>query len=78
MSQKPKLDRCSFVFTQDGNTNGSTDNIEQLIVGCESPLGIDNDKGCYYVFKSETGWSVDSSDDFVDIIKRVNQVINFK
>ena len=76
MSDKPKLDKCSFTFTQEGNTNGSTDEYEDLTILCESPLGIDNDKDCYYVLKTETGWSMDNVNELQELFNRINKTIN--
>jgi hypothetical protein len=74
MSHKPKLERCSFSFGQEGNTNGSTDTYEELTIECESSLGIDNDEGCYYVLKTN-GWSVDNVNDLQELFDRINKVI---
>jgi hypothetical protein len=72
---KPKLDRSTFEFSQEGNCNGSTDDIEFLTIECESSLGIDNDAGCYYVLKSEKGWSIDSTKDLQDLFDRIKKTI---
>jgi hypothetical protein len=71
---KPKLERCSFTFNQEGNSNGTTDEFEILTIECESSLGIDNDEGCYYVLKTD-GWSIDSVNDLQELFDRVNKVI---
>jgi hypothetical protein len=75
MNKKPKLEKCSFTFTQDGNCNGTTDEVEQLRINCESSLGIDEDEGCYYVLKTGTGWSIDNVNDLQELFDRINQVI---
>ena len=72
---KPKLDRCTFEFTQEGNCNGSTREYEDLTIICESSCGIDNDEGCYYVLKSESGWSIDSVDELQELINRVTLIV---
>jgi hypothetical protein len=74
MSDKPKLIKCSFTFEQDGNGNGTTDEIETLTIECESSLGIDNDEGCFYVLKTE-GWSIDSVNELQELFDRINKVI---
>lgn len=68
---KPKLDKCSFTFSQEGNGNGTTDEYEDLTIECDSSLGIDNDGGCFYVLKTTTGWSIDSVDDIQQLINRI-------
>jgi hypothetical protein len=74
MSDKPKLEKCSFSFMQDGNTNGSTDECEELTIECESSLGIDNDEGCFYVLKTN-GWSIDNVSDIQELFDRINKSI---
>lgn len=72
---KPKLEKASFVFSQEGNCNGSTDSIEILNIECDSSLGIDNDGSCFYVLKTETGWSIDGVHDLQDLFDRIEKVI---
>ena len=74
MSDKPKLEKCSFSFIQDGNTNGSTHECEELTIECESSLGIDNDEGCFYVLKTN-GWSIDNVSDIQELFDRINKSI---
>jgi len=74
MSDKPKLEKCSFTFNQEGNGNGTTQEIETLIIECESSLGIDNDEGCYYVLKAD-GWSIDNVNELQELFDRINKVI---
>jgi len=75
MNNKPKLEKCSFTFGQEGNTNGSTDTYEELTIECESGLGIDNDEGCYYVLKTESGWSIDNVNDLQELFDRISKCI---
>ncbi len=77
MSDKPKLEKCSFTFCQEGNCNGTTDKFEELTIECESSLGIDNDEGCFYVLKTD-GWSMDGLSDLEELIKRINKAIQNK
>jgi len=72
---KPKLVECSFIFTQNGNTNGTTEEVEELKVSCESSLGIDEDGGCFYVLRSETGWSIDNLDELKELFNRIKHTI---
>ena len=73
--EKPKLERCVFEFSQEGNTNGTTSNYEDLTISCESSLGIDNDGGCFYVIKSESGWSINNVNDLQELFDRIQKVI---
>lgn len=69
-----KLEQAKFVFSQEGNCVDPED-IEELEIRCESSLGIDNDKGCFYVLKTEQ-WSIESSDDLQKLFDRISKVIN--
>jgi hypothetical protein len=71
---KPKLERCSFTFNQEGNSNGTTDEFETLTIECEASLGIDNDEDCFYVLKTE-GWSIDNVNDLQELFDRIQKVI---
>ena len=73
--EKPKLERCIFEFSQEGNTNGTTSEHEDLTISCESSLGIDNDGGCFYVLKSESGWSIDDINDLQELFDRIQKVV---
>ena len=71
--EKPQLQRMTFEFAQDGNC--VSDIPEILIIECESSLGIDNDEGCFYTLKTETGWTIDSVDELQVLIDRIKKVI---
>jgi hypothetical protein len=75
MIDKPKLIKCCFTFDQEGNGNGTTEEIETLTIECESSLGIDNDEGCFYVLRTE-GWSIDSVKDLQELFDRIHKAIN--
>jgi len=73
-----KLEKMSFEFSQEGNCNGTTDDVEIITIECDSSLGIDRDEGCFYVLKSDTGWSIDGVNDIQKIIDRINKIIDNK
>lgn len=75
MTEEVKLEKCSFTFSQKGNGSGTTDDIEDLTIDCEAPLGIDTDGGCFFVLRTNTGWSIDSVDQFKELFNRINKVI---
>jgi hypothetical protein len=72
---KAKLESASFTFIQDGNGLGTTDTMEQLTIECNSDFGIDESEGCFYVLKTETGWSIDDVKELEELINRCNSVI---
>jgi hypothetical protein len=70
---KPTLYRASFEFYQDGNTDGTTDETEELKVEC---MGLgDLSEGCYYVLKTNTGWSIDNIDELKQLLERIDKAI---
>ena len=73
--EKPKLERCIFEFSQEGNTNGTTSEHEDLTISCESSLGIDYEGGCFYVLKSESGWSIDNVNDLQELFDRIQKIV---
>jgi hypothetical protein len=67
------LERATFEFSQDSNCVSEKE-YEFLTVECESSLGIDRDKGCFYVLKTEQ-WSIDSEEDLKQIFDRIQKAI---
>lgn len=70
---KPNLDRMSFTFSQESNCVSDSDEMETLTVEVESSLGIDFDKGGFYVLKTDK-WSVDKGD-FESLIDRIESSV---
>jgi hypothetical protein len=68
---KTSLFKASFEFIQDGNSDGTTSDIEDLTINCES---IDA-TGCYYVLSTTTGWSIDGPEEIQNLIERINKSI---
>ena len=70
---KPLLEEATFKFSQDGNcVDGGNEFLE---IRCDSSIGIDRDKGCFYILKTEQ-WAVDSADDLQEIFNRIKKVIS--
>lgn len=68
------LERATFEFSQDANCNSNRDAYEFLTIECESSLGIDRDRGCYYVLKTEK-WSIEGEQDLKMLFDRIQKVI---
>jgi hypothetical protein len=73
MENKIILESASFIFSQEGNCVDGGD--EQLEIRCESSLGIDRDKGFFYVLKTEQ-WAFDSLDELQEQLSRISKIIN--
>lgn len=67
------LSKITLNFSQEGNTNGTTQEYEELDITLESPLFIDTD-GHYFVFRTETGWSFDGVEEITQLLEKCNEV----
>jgi len=73
MSEQATLHKASFEFYQEGNSDGTTDETEELRVEC---AGIgDLQEGCYYVLRTQTGWSINDPEELNQLLKRVDNMI---
>ena len=65
-NQNIELSSVKFQFTQDGNTLGTTEDIESLEICLEYQL--DTKAGPFFVLKSTTGWSIDEKEELIKLI----------
>lgn len=74
MSEKTwKLEQVVYTFSQEGNTNGTTQEFEELEITNESVLDcLTEDKG-FYVIRT-TGWSIDNEEEIIELFKTVKNV----
>lgn len=72
--EKPNLHSALFKFTQEGNTNGTTSDYEDLDISFESSLGLDFDGGGFYVLRTE-GWSLDGVEDLQELFDRIEKIM---
>ena len=73
-TQEPLLERATFEFSQEANCLSNPDEAEFLTIECESSLGIDNDKSCFFVLKTEC-LSIDNEQDLKKLFDRIQKVI---
>lgn len=71
---KPKLANASFTFWQEGNSDGTTDDIEEITISVAGTLTVSD--GYYYTIKTETGWSINDISELEDIFNRISKTIN--
>ena len=72
----PKLYSASFKFEQESNCCSSAFG-ETLVIECDSSLGIENDKGCFYILKTgEEGWVVDKPKDMTKLLQRCKNMLD--
>ena len=61
-----EISKLSISFMQDGNTLGTTNKCESITLDLEFQLGVED--GPFYVFKTDTGWSIDNVDDIQNLL----------
>ena len=66
---KPELNKASFHFTQEGNTEGTTSDIEEITIDYE----VIADEGGFFVLRTE-GWSVDSVAELSELLDRIKKI----
>jgi hypothetical protein len=67
--EKPQLYKANFEFTQEGNHNGTTEEIESLLIDCESS-GTDE---FFYVLRSDKGWSIDDVGELQELFLKIEK-----
>jgi hypothetical protein len=75
MEEEIILEKATFKFSQDANCLSDQDDFETLIIEAQSSLGIDRDKDCFFILKTEK-WSIDSVEDLEKLFDRIRKVIN--
>ena len=73
------LEICDITFkiSQDGNTNGTTSETEDLEILVEAPLFLEGKGGFFYTLKSDTGWSINDKEELgsiLDACKRATEI----
>ena len=70
---KPVLNKSSFHFTQEGNTEGTTSDFEEITIDYE----VIDDEGGFFVIRTE-GWSMDSVEEMEELFNRIRKIHNTK
>lgn len=70
---KPVLHKASVSFTQEGNTQGTTSDFEEITIDYE----VIDDEGGFFVIRTE-GWSVDSVEELEELFNRIRKIHNTK
>lgn len=71
--QSTLLEEATFKFSQDGNCL-SDEEYELLEIEAKSSLGIDRDRECFFILKTDA-WSVDGVEDLEILFNRIKKVI---
>ena len=67
------LNKITYEFSQDGNTDGTTDDFEELIVEVQGPCGSIIKEGGYIVLRTSTGWSINDKSEIVELLELVEK-----
>lgn len=70
---KPKLEEAVFTFTQEAHCN-SSEEYEEIKIAYMSSLGVDRDKGGYFVLKTDS-WAVENENDLKELFDRINKIL---
>ena len=65
------LNKITYDFSQEGNTDGTTDRYEELVVEVQGPSGSILEEGGYLVLRTPTGWSINNLEELTDLLKIV-------
>lgn len=68
---KPILSKIVFTFYQEGNTNGTTNEDEDLEITVESCCGSIDEDGGFYVLRSNSGWSINGVNELVELFDKL-------
>jgi len=76
------LDKVTFVFSQECNTNGTThtegyDDYEELIVEIQSVTGSLLNETGFLVLRTPTGWSINDPKELNDLLKQINNILKY-
>ena len=71
------LNKITCEFYQGGNTDGTTEETEELKVEIESCFG-DIEKEHYMVLRTPTGWSINNPEELFDLLKEVEKGFKLK
>lgn len=71
---KPKLTNVAFTFWQDGNSDGTTEDIEEITIDIVGVLTVSD--GYYYTIKTETGWSINDPSELEELFNKISKIID--
>ena len=67
---KPVFDSATFSFSQEGNTVGTTEDIEILTISLFTQLPGEKP---FVVLQTDTGWSIDDIEELAELVKRCQE-----
>lgn len=76
MEDRATLSKITYEFFQDGNTDGTTEQTEELVVEVEGAVGSIEKFGGYLVIRTRTGWSVNNPKEFEELLNIVKNGVS--
>ena len=70
---EPSISKVSIEVYQEGNTLGTTQEIEEMEIILEGPLGSIDKDGAFLVIKTD-GWSLQNGQELKELWKRVESL----
>ena len=67
---KPELISASFTFGQEGNTEGTTSEYEEIVIEYQNPFDLYHG---FFVLRTE-GWSIDNAEELAELLERIKKV----
>lgn len=72
------LNKITYEFSQEGNTDGTTEDQEELTVEIQGCIGSIDTSGGYLVLRTKTGWSISDADELVSLLNIVEDGVKLK
>jgi len=69
-NMKPELMSASFTFGQEGNTEGTTSEYEEITIEYQNPFDLHHG---FFVLRT-TGWSIDNAAELAELLDRILKV----
>lgn len=70
IEMKPELMSASFTFGQEGNTEGTTSEYEEIVIEYQNPF---DNRHRFFVLRTE-GWSIDNVEELGELLERIKKV----
>ena len=67
---KPELLRASFTFGQEGNTEGTTSDHEEIVIEYQNPFEFHHG---FFVLRT-TGWSIDNAEELAELLESIKKI----
>lgn len=70
IEMKPELMSASFTFGQEGNTEGTTSEYEEIVIEYQNPF---DSRQRFFVLRTQ-GWSIDNAAEMAELLDRIKKI----